>query len=420
MRKRLFSKGFGTFLLSFLLGTMYAVLVGLVSGPLRASLISWPVWVGLLWFLFWKFNLLRFAGFIAVLPVSVLGFEILWSATNPGMNAEIHEALDRSHYMPGFRVRNFQANSPQPSARGWGLKGILIGKDGFRADPETGEGNPERCQFALIGDSMIYGTGMPYPFTLGPVLASMGIKACVFGVTGNSPVDYLATLKYVADRVDPGAHVAFYLYAYNDFVSLNKYLSRGFLSLSNWFHKLFAWAFYFDRWRQGTFIHSVFRSERVQQHSTLWQYPVGKAEPIRILYPRDPAQYKAPPPLNKRERVALQFFFSRLTEFSSGRFWQISIVIHPDDAEIYTNFARRSRVFEDLDPRRAEAMKMCKEYSFVCDDISRYIYERSVAEGKNPYFIDNRHFSVFGTRIVAEHFVAQTNRLAERAQAAAH
>jgi hypothetical protein len=71
--------------------------------------------------------------------------------------------------------------------------------------------------------------------TLGPVLAGMGVSACVFGVTGNSPIDYLATARYVADRIDPGAYVAFYLYAYNDFVNLNRYLNRGLLSLSNRF-----------------------------------------------------------------------------------------------------------------------------------------------------------------------------------------
>ena len=78
--------------------------------------------------------------------------------------------------------------------------------------------------------------------------------------------------------------------------------------------------------------------------------------------------------------------------------------------EIYANFARRSPVFVDLDPRRGEALKICKEFSFHFEDISRYIYERSVTPGKNPYFEHDRHFSPLGTRIVAEHFVALTKR----------
>ena len=138
------------------------------------------------------------------------------------MNADLVRSFDRSHYTPGYRVKN-----PKFKDRVDGPKEILIGKDGFRADPASERGNPERCQFALIGDSMIYGTGLAYRFTLGPVLADMGLQACVFGVTGNSPIDYLATLKYVADRIDPGAYVAVYFYANNDFIGLNGFFKRG-------------------------------------------------------------------------------------------------------------------------------------------------------------------------------------------------
>jgi hypothetical protein len=53
---------------------------------------------------------------------------------------------------------------------------------------------------------------------------------------------------------------------------------------------------------------------------------------------------------------------------------------------------------------------MCKESSFHCEEISRYIYEWSLAAGKTPYLEHDRHFSAFGTRIVAEHFVALTRR----------
>jgi hypothetical protein len=299
------------------------------------------------------------------------------------------------------------------------LEEILIGQDGFRADPETGRGNPARCQHVLIGDSMIYGSGLPYDHTFGPVLAAMGLSACVFGVTGNSPVDYLATLKFVAPRIDPGAHVAFYLYAYNDFVGLNKYFSRGFLSFSNWFRKPFEWASYFDQWRQSTLTFQRFRGKRIPAPPTLWEFNVGKTAPIQILHARDPKNYRQPKGLNQRQRAALKFFFDRVTEISRERGWRVSMVIHPDDAEIYANFAGHVSRFMDLDPRRADALKICKEYGFSCVDISRFIYERSLAEGKNPYFINNRHFSIAGTRIVAESFVTLTKQLAQPASASA-
>ncbi len=401
----------GIFLISFLLGTLYAVVIGLIAGPLRAPLIAWPVWIVLFWFLFWKFNLLRFLGFLLILPACVIGFELIWSINNPGMNADRYVAFDRSHYTAGFRRRNPRVNKTLPEGYSWGLKEILIGKDGFRADPDTGRGNPDRCQFVLIGDSMIYGSGIPYAQSFGPALSSMGIQPCIFGVTGNSPVDYLSTLRYVAGRIDPGAHVAFYLYAYNDFVSLNKYFSRNFLSLSNSFHKLFVWAAYFDAWRKSTFVYSFVRAEPVPARTTPWQFNVGQNASIKIHYDHDPADYTVPQSLNRQERAALKFFFDDLAAFSRGRSWKISILIHPDESEIYANLARQATTFIDLDPRRADGLKMCQEYSFACADISRYIYERTVAAGQNPYFSDNRHFSAFGIRIVAEHYVALTKRL---------
>ena len=401
----------GALLLSFILGTLYAILVGLIAGPLRAPLIAWPVWIALFWFSFWKFNLLRFTGFFLILPVCVIGFELIWSVKNPGMNADRYVAFDRSHYTPGFRRRNPRVNENLPDGYSWGLKEILIGKDGFRADPDTGRGNPERCQFVLIGDSMIYGSGIPYAESFGPVLSGMGIEPCIFGVTGNSPVDYLATLRYVADRIDPGAHVAFYLYAYNDFVSLHKYFSRDFLSLSNWFPKLFVWAAHFDAWRQSTFLYSLARAEPAPARTTAWQFKAGQNGAIKILYYHDPGDYRVPKPLNRRERAALKFFFDNLSAISRGRSWKISVLIHPDESEIYANLARQAATLIDLDPRRADGLKICREYAFTCDDISRYIYQRTVAEGKNPYFSDNRHFSAFGIRILAEHYFTLTKHL---------
>ena len=411
---RISLRGIGLFLISLITGTLYALVVGLFSRQLAGPLYSWPVWIALFLFVFWKYKVLRYVGFIWVLPISLLAFEMLSSTTHPGMVADKHKSADRSHYVAG-RVKNPETEDPQPNMYGAGLKEILISPDGFRADPETGRGNPARCQYALIGDSMIYGSGLPYAHTFGPVLAEMGLPACVFGVTGNSTVDYLATLKFVAPRLDPGAHIAIYLYAYNDFVSLNKYFSRGFLSFSNWLRAPFEWASYFDQWRQSTFIFQRVRGKRTPPPQTLWEFDIGKGPPIQILYHRDPKNYPKPKKLNQRQRVALKFFFDRLTEISRGHGWRVSIVVHPDDAEIYANFAARASRFNDLDPRRADALEICKEYSFPCVDISRFIYERSLSEGKNPYFINNRHFSIAGTRIIAENFVTLTKQVAQPA-----
>jgi hypothetical protein len=398
---RISAKGLGVFVLSLLMGTLYAGFMGLIFRSQAAPLLSWPIWIGLFWLAFHKFALLRFTGFIAVLPVSLLVFEVVRSVRYPGTSADRHRSLDRSHYTPGLEARN-----PELS----GAKEILIGRDGFRADPETGRGNPERCRFVLIGDSMIYGTGLAYPFTLGPVLADMGLPACVFGIMGNSPLDYLATLKYVANRIEPGAYVAIYLYAYNDFVSLHRFIERGVLTMSSSFNKLLEWAFYFDRWRQATWTYSLFRAGRTGPPTSPPTHQGVEGQPIKTLDSRDPAPYVTPKPLNRRHRLALTIFLDRLNEFVKGRSWRVFILIHPADSEIDANLARRSPVFVDLDPRRGEGLKICKEFSFQCEDISRYIYERSFAAEKNPYFDHDRHFSPFGTRIVAEHFVALTKR----------
>jgi len=396
-------KGLGVFVLSLLMGTLYAGLMGLIFRSQAAPVFSWPVWIGLFWLAFQKFNLLRFVGFMAVLPVSLLAFEVFRSVRSPGTSADRHRSLDRSHYTPGLAAKN-----PNPDEHSNAPKGILIGRDGFRADPETGLGNPERCRFALIGDSMIYGTGLAYPFTLGPVLAERGVPACVFGVTGNSPLDYLATLKYVADRIEPGGTVAIYVYAYNDFVSLHRFFERGILTASSSLNELLDWGFYFDQWRQATWTYSLFRERRAVPPPSPPQHQIVKEEPIKPLDNRDAPPYVTPKPLNQRHRFALTFFLGRLNEFVKDRSWRVFILIHPTDSEIHANLARRSPVFVDLDPRRGEALKICKEISFHCEDISRYIYERSVIAEKNPYLEHDRHFSPFGTRIVAEHFVALT------------
>jgi hypothetical protein len=55
-------KPFCIFVAALFLGTLYAGCVGLVTYPLRASLLSWPIWIILFWGLFWKFDLIRFSG----------------------------------------------------------------------------------------------------------------------------------------------------------------------------------------------------------------------------------------------------------------------------------------------------------------------------------------------------------------------
>lgn len=408
----------GLFLVALITGILYAFIVGLFAAPLRAPFIALPILTGLFWWIFWKFKAIRFVGFLWMLPVAVIAFEIYWSAANPGMVADRYTAADRSHYKSG-RVKRASAVNADADIYGAGVTEVLFGSDGFRADPETGRGNPDRCQFALIGDSMVYGSGLPYQNTFGPVLAEMGVRACVFGVTGNSPVDYLATARHVADRIDPGAYVGFYLYAYNDFVNLNKYATRGFLAFSKRFPRLFTWVAAFDSWRQGTVTFSRFTARRFPRDGVrcptcaaarvggaVWQYDFGKSR-IKIFYPHDPVQYKRPNSLDGQKRAALKLFFDGVTELSRGRSWRVAMIIHPDESEFYANLARGTASFADLDPRRADALKICHEYGFSCADISRHIYKRALEEGENPYFANNRHFSIAGTRIVAESFVAQ-------------
>ncbi|HSF56919.1 MAG TPA: hypothetical protein VLD83_02510, partial [Candidatus Binatia bacterium] len=170
---------------------------------------------------------------------------------------------------------------------------------------------------------------------------------------------------------------------------------------------------YFDRWRQATWTYSLFRQRRAVPPPSPPQQQIAqivKEEPIKPLDSRDASPYVTPKPLNRRHRFAFNFFLGRLNEFVRDRSWRVFILIHPDHLEIHANFAQRSSVFVDLDPRRGKALSMCEEFSFHCEDISRYIYERSAAAGKNPYFEHDRHFSAFGTRIVADHFVALTQR----------
>ena len=406
-------KGPMTFLAFLLLGALYSTLIGLIGRHLWSPFIAWPVITLLLWITFWKFNLLFLSGYLAVLPVSILAFEIVRSIVHPTPYAHRYLSLDRSHYIPGVRVVASQKDlAPEEDGYGWELKETLIGKDGFRADPSTGQGNPERCGLVLIGDSMIYGAGLPYSDTLHPVLAAMGADACVFGVTGNTPVDYLSTLKYVAGRIEKGAHIAIYVYAYNDFINLNKYMRRRLRGTSNSFEPLAQLIAYADDWRRTTFTYRLFGRKSNIPISQLprWQIKLGETKALDFHSPHDPARYTPPPPLNKEERASLKFFLQGLQSAVRDRSWHVSIVIIPDNDEVIANLARQSPTFLDLDPRRMDALAICRTFPFGCEDLTSHFYRRVLAEAKNPYITDDRHFSASGTQIVAEHFLAITKR----------
>ena len=133
-------------------------------------------------------------------------------------------------------------------------------------------------------------------------------------------------------------------------------------------------------------------------------------KPIKFLYDRDPKNYEKTRPLNVSESEALKLFFRNVAKTGRNRSWRIATVILPDNAEIYANMARKARAFVDLDPRRAEALEICTKSGFLCEDISKLIYEKALQQGKNPFFSDDRHFSRFGISIVAEHFAELTAR----------
>lgn len=401
-----------TFLVSFLLGTLYAALIGLISHALWTPSIAWPILTALLWFSLWRFNLLRFSGYLAVPPVAILVFEVVRTTIYPTPYAYRYVSLDRSHYVPGVRIvaPTNEEIPNMPDRSGWNQKEVLIGEDGFRADPDTGAGNPKRCGLILIGDSMIYGAGLAYPDTLGPQLAKMGADACVFGVTGNAPIDYVSTLKYVADRIEKGAHIAIYLYAYNDFVTINKYLRRRVRALSHSFERLAALIAYIDDWRRTTFIYSLLRRKSNVSTSELpvWQIKLDGTNTLQFYSRHDPAIYTPPPPLTKGELASLRFFLVKLRKIARNQPMRVSLVILPDNDEFMANLARQSATFHDLDPRRRDALEICHASPFSCEDLTSYLYQRTRAEGRSPYFMNNRHFSAWGTRIVAEHFLAST------------
>ncbi len=342
----------------------------------------------------------------------MLAFEIVQTVYYPRIYAHDYKVLDRSHFKPGVRVAVPKSIHSIPEGAGWGVKEILIDKAGFRANPNTGQGNPERCSLALIGDSMIYGSGLPYSDTLRPALAAIGADACVFGVSGNTPLDYLSTLRYVEKRIEKGGHIAIYLYAYNDFVSLSKYLRRRIRALSSSFEKLSNLIIYFDGWRRTTYTYRLFhRNSRANKDSDLiWKLKIGNTKTLTFYSSHNPAIYDPPPPLNIQQRATLRFFFDGLRDIVRRRPWHVSIVIIPDNPEVMVNFVQQTSNFQNLDQRRIDALRICRKLWSSCEDLGPYLYKQTLAEGKNPYFVDNRHFSAFGTRLVAEHYLAVARR----------
>jgi hypothetical protein len=134
-------------------------------------------------------------------------------------------------------------------------------------------------------------------------------------------------------------------------------------------------------------------------------------KPIKFRYDRDPINYEKTRPLTVSESEALKLFFRNVDKTGRNRAWRIAAVIHPDNAEIYANMARKARVFVDLDPRRVQALEICTKRGFWCEDISKLIYEKALQQGKNPFFSDDRHFSRFGITTVAEHFAELAARI---------
>lgn len=399
----------GNFLLAVLIATSYAIFAATLTSRLQGVLIAWPINVVLVWLLLEKFKLHRFVGFILVPPVALLGFQFYVSRGQSSAVADKFMVYDRSHYVPGTKLADGAYKQNDPDAYGWQLAEVLIGTDGFRADPASGSGNPKNCRYVLIGDSMVYGSGLLYAHTLGPVLQEIGLQACVFGVTGNSPADYLSTLHFVADRIAADAYVAFYIYAYNDFVGLNKYLTRRTRGYTRLFPALAEWTAGFDRWRRGTIMYSWLHAPREAPATRLWRYPIGDGKSIELVAATDPSDYQKPPALDTSKREMFQYFLDGVRATAKERQWQIAMVIHPDHSEIYANLAR-GRVFEDLDPRRAGALEICQAAKFICQDISGLLFDQMISQGRNPFFTDDRHFSRFGTRIVAQHFVSLVTR----------
>ena len=389
-----------SFLAAIVLGIAWAGLVGLLSERLRGPVIAFPVFTVAFWFAFLAWGWLRFACFFAILPFSILGFEILETVIRPSLDVHQYVTLDRAHFLIGERIRMPEYHvTTAPGRAGWGENEVLIGPDGFRADPESGVGNPARCRWALIGDSVIFGSGLPYHETLGPTLKKIGLHACVFGVGGNGPVNYLATLRHIKERLEPGADVSIYL-TENDFLWTFHELSPA-----RWWWALADLVGYYEYWRRATFTYRLVNGKLAAPGAAtqVWELKIGSGEPVKLL--SDPAAYVSPASLSPRQLRYLDFFFKSLLDLTKGQPWRVTVVILPSGREILANFALGNLQLRALDKPRLEALEMCQAAGLACGDFSAFLYARAIAEGKNPYFLDDKaHYSAFGTRVLAEHY----------------
>ena len=139
----------------------------------------------------------------------------------------------------------------------------------------------------------------------------------------------------------------------------------------------------------------------------LWHVKIG-ARKIKVYWPHDPTRFQTVRPLTGEQRKTFELFLERLKELKNGRHWRVSVVFIPDNEELFANLANSDSSFHDLDPRRLEALRICRAVLGACEDLAPYLFERVVAQGKNPFLTSDRHFSLFGNQIVAQHYVAIT------------
>src|SRR5262249_32401377 len=160
--------------------------------------------------------------------------------------------------------------------------------------------------------------------TLRPVLKTMDVDACVFGVTGNSPVDYLATLSYVQKRIEDDARIAIYIYVYNDFVSMTKYVERALRGSSPVFETVAELVNYYDQWRRATLVQGTLRkaTARAKEAAFLRQLESGIWTEIEVDGPyKKTSESNLLPSLIPEERAAFRFFLQRLRELVGNRPW---------------------------------------------------------------------------------------------------
>lgn len=165
---------------------------------------------------------------------------------------------------------------------------------------------------------------------------------------------------------------------------------------------------YYDDWRRTTFVQGYLRKITTTLKPPLesWRLKIGAAKDLKVYWHHDPARHYSEGPLNKAQRATFQFFLQRLRELVDKRPWQVSIVFIPDNEEILANLAQQSSTFRDMDQRRVEALKMCIALWSNCQDLSPFLYERVIAEGQSPYLIKDRHFSLYGNRVLAAHYIS--------------